>query len=182
MSRGGETDETGGDRAMDVAIGQAIRVQKHDYVSGDVVYSWAGTVIAADPDCIVVQAPFKLVSASPPTVDGVPLLPGDIFTEFYYLDRWYNVFHIADPTGRLKGWYCNVAQPATLSEAGLAFVDLCLDLFVHPDGAMAVLDEDEFAVAEASAHCDDDPVQARAALEVLIRLAREGQLPTIDGA
>ncbi len=172
----------GGELAMDVAVGQLIRVHKHDYVSGNMMYSWTGTVIASEPNCVVVRAPFKLVSANPPIVDGVTLLPGDIFTEFYYLDRWYNIFHIADSGGRLKGWYCNVAQPATLDDAGLAFVDLCLDLFVHPDGAMAVLDEDEFAVAVVSAHCAEDPVQARAALQVLIQLAHEGRLPAIDGA
>ncbi len=167
---------------MTVAIGEPIRVHKVDYASGEVVYSWMGTVVAAGDDHVVVRAVFTTKAANPPTVDGVPLVPGDIFTEFYYLDRWYNVFHITDPAGGIKGWYCNVAQPATLDAAGLRFVDLCLDLFVHPDGAMAVLDEDEFAVAAASAHCDDDPVQAQAALEELIALARAGQLPATNGA
>ncbi len=167
---------------MQLNVGKHVRVRKLDYQSGEVVYSWTGTVIATGPNCVVVRAVFQLVSTDPPTVDGVPLLPGDIFTEFYYLDRWYNIFHIADPSGRLKGWYCNVAQPAMIDEGGIAFVDLCLDLFVHPDGAMAVLDEAEFAAATACARCADDPVLARAALAELVQLAREGRLPMIDGA
>ncbi len=168
---------------MQPVIGEPIQVRKLDYVSGEVTYAWSGTVIAAEPDCVVVRAPFNLVSPNPPTVDGVPLLPGDIFTEFYYLDRWYNIFQIADSSGRLKGWYCNVAQPAKLDESGITFVDLCLDLFVHPDGAMAVLDEDEFeAAASSCAPCADDLLMARQALANLAQLAQEGRLPAIDGA
>ena len=168
---------------MHVEIGRSIKVSKLDYASRELMYAWQGTVISATPTCIVVRAPFLWSSTrEPPVIDGVPFLPGDIFTEFYYLDRWYNVFHIADAHGELKGWYCNVAEPATLDAEGLSFVDMCLDLFVHPDGAMAVLDEDEYETAIARAHCADDPACARAALQTLIELAQKGQLPLADGA
>jgi protein associated with RNAse G/E len=163
---------------MALTVGDEIRVRKLEYVSRELMYAWQGVLVAASHECLVVRAPFAWSSAKePPVVDGVPFAAGDIFTEYYYLDRWYNIFHIADASGRLKGWYCNVAEPATLDEAGVAFVDLCLDLFVHPDGSMTVLDEDEFAAASSCAHCDDDPIQARAALEALMQLARDGALP-----
>jgi hypothetical protein len=159
-------------------VGDQIRVRKIEYVSGKEVYAWRGVVVAASHACVVVRAPFMWSSpADPPVIDGVPLASGDIFTEYYYLDRWFNIFHIADAAGVLKGWYCNVAEPATLDETGVTFVDLCLDLFVHPDGAMMVLDEDEFASATSCAHRVDDPAQARAALDALMQLARDGMLP-----
>jgi protein associated with RNAse G/E len=169
--------------AMPIAIGDRIQVRKLEYVSREQVYAWQGVVVAASNDCVVVRASFAWSSpAEPPVVDGVALRLGDIFNEYYYLDRWYNIFHIADAAGRHKGWYCNVTEPAMLEEAGIAFVDLCLDLFVHPDGTMTVLDEDEFAAATSCAHCPDDPVQARAALDTLMQLAREGALPRDTGA
>jgi protein associated with RNAse G/E len=118
---------------------------------------------------VVVHAVFPLIGKEPPVVDGVPFCSGDVFTEFYYVDRWYNVFHITDPEGHHKGWYCNVAQPAMLDDDGVAFVDMALDLFVHPDGRYAVLDEDEFAMAA--------DVRARSALDELIELARHNTLP-----
>jgi hypothetical protein len=72
--------------------------------------------------------------------------PGDRFVEWYFRDRWYNIFeiHMAE-TNALKGWYCNVAAPATIADDSIAARDLLLDLWVAADGATLVLDEDEFA-------------------------------------
>ncbi len=74
--------------------------------------------------------------------------PGDHFREWFYSDRWYNIFEIATSDGARKGWYCNVAEPATITETELRCRDLLLDLWVAPDGATLVLDEDEFAADE----------------------------------
>jgi hypothetical protein len=73
--------------------------------------------------------------------------PGDTFTEYYYSDRWYNIFAILDADGKCKGWYCNVAQPATIFAEHIEQIDLLLDVWVNPDGEPLVLDEDEFAAA-----------------------------------
>jgi predicted RNA-binding protein associated with RNAse of E/G family len=70
--------------------------------------------------------------------------PGDRFTEYYYTDRWYNIFDIARADGVRKGWYCNVAQPARISDSEIEQIDLLLDVWVDPQGRATVLDEDEF--------------------------------------
>lgn len=70
---------------------------------------------------------------------------GDRMTEWFYSDRWYNVFRLEDvDDGRLKGWYCNIGRPARLGENVVAYDDLALDVFVSPGGEVLVLDEDEF--------------------------------------
>lgn len=92
---------------------------------------------------------------------------GDIFSEWYYTDRWYNIFEIHASDGKLKGWYCNVAEPATIRDHVIACRDLLLDLWVAPDGAMCVLDEDEFAADQAL-----DVATRRAALAGLSELRR----------
>jgi hypothetical protein len=74
---------------------------------------------------------------------------GDHFTEWYYTDRWYNIFEVTSPDGTLKGWYCNVAAPAEIGDDQLFCRDLLLDLWVTPDGATLTLDEDEFAAETA---------------------------------
>ena len=71
--------------------------------------------------------------------------PGDRFTEYYYTQRWYNIFDIATENGTRKGWYCNVAEPAVIEPERIEQVDLLLDVWVDPDGTSLVLDEDEFA-------------------------------------
>ncbi len=71
---------------------------------------------------------------------------GDQFTEYFYTDRWYNIFKIhSGQTGALKGWYCNIARPATITDDRVAAEDLILDIWVQPDGTWQILDEDEFA-------------------------------------
>ncbi len=71
--------------------------------------------------------------------------PGDHFTEYYYTDRWYNIFDIARSDGTRKGWYCNVAEPAHIHDDVIEQIDLLLDVWVNPQGEALILDEDEFA-------------------------------------
>jgi hypothetical protein len=71
--------------------------------------------------------------------------PGDVFVEYYYTDRWYNIFEISDAHQTLKGWYCNVAVPAMIKDDAVEQIDLLLDVWVTPQGDTLLLDEDEFA-------------------------------------
>lgn len=72
---------------------------------------------------------------------------GDRFVEYFYSDRWFNVFAVAGRDGVEKGWYCNIAEPAHISSDVLTQVDLYLDVWVNPRGEVLVLDEDEFEAA-----------------------------------
>jgi uncharacterized protein len=72
---------------------------------------------------------------------------GDRFVEYYYTDRWFNVFAVASKEGVRKGWYCNIAEPACISKDVIAQVDLYLDVWVNPVGGVLLLDEDEFEAA-----------------------------------
>ncbi|MGV9254480.1 DUF402 domain-containing protein [Streptomyces sp. NPDC003697] len=101
--------------------------------------------------------------------------PGDVFTEYYWRDRWYSVKEVRAAGGALKGWYCDVTRPATRSGGTLVVEDLDLDLWRSADGGdVRRLDEDEFA---ASGLARTDPEAAHAAvsaLDELETLAREG--------
>ncbi|MET7483541.1 DUF402 domain-containing protein [Streptomyces sp. NPDC005538] len=100
---------------------------------------------------------------------------GDVFTEYYWRDRWYSVKQVRSGTGELKGWYCDITRPATLSGTELVVEDLDLDLWRSADGLdVRRLDEDEF---EESGLAESDPAAAAAAvaaLDELEGLAREG--------
>jgi uncharacterized protein len=69
---------------------------------------------------------------------------GDRFREYYYTERWFNIFDIASKAGKRKGWYCNIAEPAVLADNSIEQVDLFLDVWVTPTGETLILDEDEF--------------------------------------
>lgn len=94
--------------------------------------------------------------------------PGDVFTEYYWRDRWYAVKEVRAADGTLKGHYCDVTRPAELSGTRLVVEDLDLDLWVSGDGEdVRRLDEDEFA---ASGLPRTDPRAAAAALAALDEL------------
>lgn len=94
---------------------------------------------------------------------------GDRFTEYFYTDRWHNIFTIcAAHSGALKGWYCNITRPATISDEIVAAEDLILDVWVAPDGTWQILDEDEFAAD----HTLDQPTREAALKALGILLAQ----------
>lgn len=64
--------------------------------------------------------------------------------EYYWTDRWYNIFRFAQPNGKLRNYYCNVNVPATLDGDVLSYIDLDIDILVQPDLSYQVLDLDEF--------------------------------------
>lgn len=102
-----------------------------------------GEVLERTPTSVTIEAFFSRSDRHelPYTV----FMRGDRFVEHFYSDHWYNIFEIeAAGTGELKGWYCNITRPAIIEENQVSAVDLALDLWVHPDGSMLVLDEDEF--------------------------------------
>ncbi len=78
--------------------------------------------------------------------------------EYYWLDRWYNVFRFAQPDGKLRNFYCNINVPATLAGDVLSYVDLDIDILVQPDFNYQVLDLDEF---EKNSMLYDYPLEVR---------------------
>ena len=136
--------------------------------------------------------------------------PGDTLIEHYYSDRWYTIFAIyscgddqdleqrplfpgserdhiqrsalppwVTPANH-KGWYCNIARPASFDLTSITSEDLAIDLFVSPDRTqLLTLDMDEYelldlAVVEPAAH-----TAALAALAELQQLALTGTEPFV---
>ncbi|MGW3915064.1 DUF402 domain-containing protein [Streptomyces sp. NPDC005070] len=141
--------------------------------AGRTKISYPAELLADDGTRVVVRAPWA--------GDGVrdfgfvQFEKGDIFTEYYWRDRWYSVKEVRDAAGERKGWYCDITRPATVSGGRLVVEDLDLDLWRSADGTdVRRLDEDEFA---ESGLATSDPAAAAAAekaLDHLEHLAREG--------
>jgi len=94
--------------------------------------------------------------------------PGDHFIEYFYSDRWFNIFAISTAAGQRKGWYCNVAAPARIDAGLVEQVDLLLDVWVTPDGQTLILDEDEFAADQTLT--TEQRLGARQGLHALLAL------------
>jgi hypothetical protein len=142
--------------------------------SGRTKIRYAAELLTDDGTRIAVRAPWA--------GDGVRdfgfvrFEPGDVFTEYYWRDRWYAVKEVRDAAGALKGWYCDITRPATLSGTELIVEDLDLDLWRSADGTdVRRLDEDEFI---ESGLPETDPEAAAAAVAALDEL--EGYA-TVEG-
>ena len=70
---------------------------------------------------------------------------GTVSYEFYWPDRWYNVFRFHEPEGDLRGFYCNFATPAVVRDRVLDYIDLDIDVLADSELNYEVLDLDEFA-------------------------------------
>ena len=96
---------------------------------------------------------------------------GTVSTEYYWLDRWYNVFRFSDSSGRLKSFYCNINEPPSFDGHVLSYIDLDIDVLVAPDLTYKILDLDDFeANAKAYAYPDNVQANAHGALKELTRL------------
>jgi protein associated with RNAse G/E len=103
-------------------------------------------------------------------------------TVYFWRDRWFNVFRLARPGCELALWYCNVTTPPVFVDGQINYVDLDLDVAVRPDGAIELLDEDEFQAHREKYHYPTDVVaEARQAAAEVSRLARDGRFPFDKG-
>lgn len=150
---------------------KTLTVQKLN-TRGEVVVTYEADLAERLPAGVVLHARW----VRPPLDLGYTTFEtGDRFIEWFYSARWYNVFEIHTAEGALKGWYCNIAEPAVITASTIACRDLLLDLWVAPDGSMRVLDEDEFA---ADAALDTATrASALAALDALQQLVRAREDP-----
>ncbi len=128
---------------------RAYTVSKRD-AFGLEQFSYQGVLVAQSDNCVCIDAVFALPDRD---LGYIQLRRGDRFREWFYADRWYNIFRVNDAeTLALKGWYCNITRPAHLGAGQVAADDLALDVFVFPDGRTLLLDEDEFLALDLLAH------------------------------
>ncbi|MGK5695502.1 DUF402 domain-containing protein [Streptomyces sp. URMC 128] len=127
---------------------------------------YTGELLTDDGTRVAVRAPWA--GSGVRDFGFVRFEPGDVFTEYYWRDRWYAVKEVRSASGALKGWYCDITRPSVRSGPELVVEDLDLDLWVCADGTdIRRLDEDEFA---ASGLAESDPGAAQAALAALDEL------------
>jgi protein associated with RNAse G/E len=96
------------------------------------------------------------------------IAPGTVSKEYYWLDRWYNVFRFSDR------FYCNVTEPPRFDGSVLTYVDLDIDVLVEQDFSYRILDLEDF---EISPYPVEVKQKARQAVAELIRLVEARSFP-----
>lgn len=149
-----------------------VRVLKYD---GSEYRHWRGTLSRQEGSLIVVDAQFE--------EDVRHHLLGEIncgtqTIEYYWLDRWYNVFRFLESDGRTRLFYCNVNMPPVVGDGSLTYIDLDIDVLVQPDFSYQVLDLEEFEENAARFEYPEQvKIETRAAVSELISLIETRQFP-----
>ncbi|MFF2128940.1 DUF402 domain-containing protein [Streptomyces olivochromogenes] len=148
--------------------------------SGRTKIRYPAELLADDGTRVTVRAPWAGEGVR--DFGFVRFEPGDVFTEYYWRDRWYAVKEVRDAEGVRKGWYCDITRPVILSGGELVVEDLDLDLWRSADGTDVLrLDEDEFAASGLAATDPRAATAAQNALDTLELLAREGDFEALFG-
>lgn len=149
-----------------------VRAFKYD---GTLHRTWDAELIRLEGSLVVLDAKFpdEIVHELLGTIAS-----GTHSLEYYWLDRWYNVFRFAEPDGKLRNYYCNVNVPAQFDGETLSYVDLDLDILVDPDFSYRVLDVADFEQnAELFGYTEDVMANARQALAELVNMIETRAFP-----
>lgn len=140
--------------------------------------TWDAELIRQDDSLLVLDARFaeEIIHDLLGTIAG-----GTHSLEYYWLDRWYNIFRFAQPDGKLRNYYCNVNKPPDFDGTVLAYVDLDLDILVEPDFSYRVLDAEDFEInAERYGYTEEVQGNARRALDELVAMIETRAFPFSD--
>ena len=98
--------------------------------------------------------------------------------EYYWLDRWYNVFRFHEPDGELRNFYCNLNMPPMLNNGVLDYIDLEIDVLVWKDFSFEILDMDEFEEKAAKFNFPADlKIKTEKSLDELLKMIKIRQFP-----
>ena len=149
-----------------------VRVLKYD---GSEHRTWAARVVNQTDSLLTLDAVFD--EEIEHDLIGT-IARGTISTEYYWLDRWFNVFRFSNPADTLMSFYCNVNMPPSFDGHVLQYVDLDIDVLVKPDFSYQVLDLEDFETnARAYDYPPDVRENARAALAELVHLIETRSFP-----
>jgi protein associated with RNAse G/E len=149
-----------------------VRVLKYD---GLETRRWNARISRREDPLIVLDAEFEF-DVQHEIIGDIPR--GTRTIEYYWLDRWFNVFQFLEGDNQTRLYYCNVNTPPTFQNGVMSYIDLDIDVLVAPDFSYQVLDLEEFAVNSAQLeYSNETQQQARAALTELISMIERRQFP-----
>ncbi len=98
--------------------------------------------------------------------------------EYYWLDRWYNIFRFHEADGTLRNYYCNINMPPVFASGVLNYVDLDIDIVVWPDKSWQILDREEFeSNAVTFGYSNEIRTKVEQTTLELISIIDRGELP-----
>ncbi len=99
----------------------------------------------------------------------------------YFLNQGFKVSKVFNKEQELVYWYCDIIQQKPGPEPDtMIFEDLLIDVILHRDGSVQILDIDELAEAfEQGLISGDEVTRALRTLDSLLKLIYQGQFPSL---
>jgi protein associated with RNAse G/E len=162
-----------------VSISTEITIKSYKY-DGKPHRSWKCELVEQKEDMLILLGEFDTEIVHPHL--GV-IKPGTLSYEYYWLDRWYNVFRFHEPDGSFRNFYCNINMPPEFDGGVLSYVDLDIDIFVSKDFETAVWDMDEFEENISLYNYPPEVIaKTEEAVEALRHLIENRKFPFEEGA
>lgn len=156
---------------------EAVTVRTFKY-NGRRHRSWSGSIDQRLGSLLILKAIFEEEIRHP--LLGI-IESGTQSIEYYWFDRWYNVFCFLHPNGEPQNFYCNVTVPPVLVRGVLSYIDLDMDILVAPDLSFTILDEAEFEQnAERYGYPGDIRAKSHEALAELVSMIETRHFPFHD--
>lgn len=148
-----------------------VNSRKYD---GSIRRSWQCELIERKGPLVLLRGEFNSDVEHP---DLGLVAKGTISYEYYWLDRWYNIFRFHQPSGELRNFYCNINMPPRFEEGVLDYIDLDIDILVWPDHTYAILDREDYERhASAFGYPKEVEVNVEAAVKRLVEMVESGKL------
>lgn len=149
-----------------------INARKYD---GKIHRTWKADLIERKDSLLVFVGKFEKEVKHP---DLGVIRRGTVSYEYYWLDRWYNVFRFHEPDGNFRNYYCNVNLPPTFEKNVLNYVDLDIDILVWHDKKIEILDEEEYlANAKRYRYPEKIDVNTRSSIDELSKMIASREFP-----
>lgn len=112
-------------------------------INGEIYRSWRAELINETPDYLLFLGTFEKEVVHN---DLGVIRRGTLSYEYYWKNRWFNVFRFHEPEGNFRNFYCNINQPPVFSGKVLDYIDLDIDLIVESDYSYRILDLDDYEI------------------------------------
>lgn len=169
---------SGKDQRLTLEVGQTVTVVKTHWNNHRPAWEYTGTVIPFDhDDWVAVEAHWGLPDTD---VEGVRFITGGMIIEYFSPTKRFNIFQVFAPSGEFTGVYANITAPTEFSsddngQPVLTWEDHWLDVVRLPDGAIKVLDEEEYQQSGVPESEPDLDRAIRAALAELLDQLSAGE-------
>ena len=142
--------------------------------------SWSCELISRDDQVVVLRGVFAEDVEHP---DLGLISRETVSIEYFWFERWFNIFRFIEPNGPLRNFYCNIAMPPTFDGSVLDYIDLDIDIVVWPDMSFRVLDEAEFeANSDLFNYSGRVREEANKSLTFLLAKIDAGEFPLLEMA